>query len=240
MYPRERPRWGLVDCAVILVAIFVYSVLFGLYGYPLVKRVLLLFPTIGSFEAAFIITAGLLQNILIILLIFILVFLRKSPLSAVGLKRCSWNSLVTYGIGGGMALLLLVSMVMSLIISLFPQPPQPQPIAELILNARDWSQVIPLLLLVSVIAPVSEEMLFRGFIYPVLRFRFGVVAGIVITGCLFGAMHLDLVRFLPLALGGACLALFCEKSKSIYPAIIAHSMWNTVMTLLAFFYNLTL
>lgn len=239
-YPRLRPRWGLIDCAVILVSIFVYSILFGLYGYPLVKRVLLLFPAIGSFEAAIIITAGFLQSVLIILLVFIAVFLRKAPLSAIGLKRCSWNSLFVYGIGGGLAVLLLVSVIMSLIISLFSQPPQPQPIAELILNARDWRQVIPLLLLVSVLAPVSEEMFFRGFIYPVLRFRFGIAGGLIISACLFGAMHLDLVRFLPLALGGACLTLFCEKSASIFPSIIAHSMWNTVMTLLAFFYNLVL
>jgi len=239
LYLRQRPRWGLIDCAVILVSIFVYSVLFGLYGYPLVNRVLSLFPTIGSFEAAFLITAGFLQHILIILLIFILVFLRKAPLAAVGLKRCSRNSLFVYGICGGMALLLLVTVVMSLIISLFPQPPQPQPIAELILNTQDGRQILLLLLLVGVLAPLSEEMLFRGFIYPVLRFRFGIVGGIVLSASLFGAMHLDLVRFFPLALGGACLALFCEKSASIYPAIVAHSMWNTVMTLLAFFYNLT-
>lgn len=239
-YPRLRPRWGLIDCAVIFVVIFVYSVLFGLYGYPLVNRVLLLFPIIGSFEAAFLITAGFLQSILIILLVIISVLLRKAPLAAIGLRRCSWNGLFVYGIGGGIAVLFLVAVVMSLIISFFPQPPQPQPIAELILNAQDWRQVVLLLLLVSVLAPVSEEMFFRGFIYPVLRFRFSIVGGIVISACLFGAMHLDLVRFLPLALGGACLTLFCEKSASIYPAMIAHSMWNTVMTLLALFFNLVL
>jgi len=240
LYPRLRPRWGLIDCGVILVAVFVYSVLFGLYGYPLVNKVLLLFPTIGSYEAAFLMTAGFLQHILIILLIFILVFLRKAPLAALGLKKCSWNSIFIYGICGGLAVLLLVTVVMSLFISLSPQPPQPQPIAELILNTHDWRQVVLLLVLVSVLAPVSEEMLFRGFIYPVLRFRFGIVGGIVISASLFGAMHLDLIRFLPLALGGACFALFCEKSASIYPAMIAHSIWNTVMTLLAFFYKLTL
>ena len=101
------------------VLIFVYSVLFGLYGYPLVNRVLLLFPTIWYFEAAFLITAGFLQSILIILLVIILVFLHKAPLAAMGLKRCSWNGLFVYGIGGGMAVLLLVAVVMSLIISFF-------------------------------------------------------------------------------------------------------------------------
>ena len=39
------------------------------------------------------------------------------------------------------------------------------------------------------VAPLVEETIFRGFLYPVIARRLGIGAGIVITGTLFGLMH---------------------------------------------------
>ena len=39
------------------------------------------------------------------------------------------------------------------------------------------------------VAPLVEETIFRGFLYPVIARRLGVAAGIAITGTLFGLMH---------------------------------------------------
>jgi membrane protease YdiL (CAAX protease family) len=39
------------------------------------------------------------------------------------------------------------------------------------------------------VAPLVEETIFRGFLYPVIARRLGVTAGIAITGILFGLMH---------------------------------------------------
>jgi membrane protease YdiL (CAAX protease family) len=39
------------------------------------------------------------------------------------------------------------------------------------------------------VAPLVEETIFRGFLYPVIARRLGVVAGVAITGTLFGLMH---------------------------------------------------
>ena len=229
-----------MDIIVVVVLIFLFTVFFTIFGLRLSNWVLSIFPGIGSIEVAVVFTADFLQSILIVLFVLGSAWIRKAPLTALGFGNFNWNNLFLYGIIGGMGVFLMVTVIMSLLISLFPQPIQPQAIAELILNARGWEQILPLLLLVGVFAPVSEELFFRGFIYPVLRSRFGVVWGITATACLFGLIHYDLVRFIPLALGGACLNIFCEKSKSIYPAIAAHSMWNTVMTLFIIFYNMTL
>ena len=45
------------------------------------------------------------------------------------------------------------------------------------------------ILLAILIAPVIEETIFRGFIYPVIARRFGVAAGVIGTGVLFGILH---------------------------------------------------
>jgi membrane protease YdiL (CAAX protease family) len=39
------------------------------------------------------------------------------------------------------------------------------------------------------VAPLVEETIFRGFLYPVIARQMGITAGIVITGTLFGLMH---------------------------------------------------
>jgi membrane protease YdiL (CAAX protease family) len=39
------------------------------------------------------------------------------------------------------------------------------------------------------VAPLVEETVFRGFLYPVIARRLGIAAGILITGVLFGLMH---------------------------------------------------
>lgn len=46
-----------------------------------------------------------------------------------------------------------------------------------------------LMLMAVLIAPIIEETIFRGFIYPVVARRFGVAAGVVGTGILFGLLH---------------------------------------------------
>jgi membrane protease YdiL (CAAX protease family) len=49
--------------------------------------------------------------------------------------------------------------------------------------------VVLLMSLGILVAPLVEETIFRGFLYPLLARRFGVPVGVVVTGLLFGAMH---------------------------------------------------
>jgi membrane protease YdiL (CAAX protease family) len=45
-------------------------------------------------------------------------------------------------------------------------------------------------------------------------------------------MHFDFIRFLPLAVGGLVLTWLYEKTKSLWSVIIAHGVWNILMTVL--------
>jgi|SRR5579872_376816 len=49
--------------------------------------------------------------------------------------------------------------------------------------------VILLMCFGILVAPLVEETMFRGFLYPIIARRFGVTAGVIVTGVLFGAMH---------------------------------------------------
>ena len=77
------------------------------------------------------------------------------------------------------------------------------------------------------VAPVAEELLFRGLGFSLLS-RFGTVAAVVLVGVAFGLWH-GLVYALPvLALFGAGLAYLRARSGSIYPCIALHALFNGI------------
>ncbi|MCW3068071.1 MAG: family intrarane metalloprotease [Solirubrobacterales bacterium] len=85
--------------------------------------------------------------------------------------------------------------------------------------------------LTCIVAPISEEILFRGYIFTALRNWRGTLPAALITGILFGAVHvgsapaLDLV---PLAALGFGLCLLYERTRSLYPCFLAHSLNNAI------------
>lgn len=131
-----------------------------------------------------------------------------------------------------MGILVVVMFLMSVIASLVHKTPPPQPLTELIVENRSWQSLIISFLLVGVLAPISEEIYFRGFVYPAIRSRLEVLPAVLISSSFFGALHFDLLRFFPLALAGAALAMMCESTGSLFPSIAAHSTWNITMLIL--------
>jgi hypothetical protein len=85
--------------------------------------------------------------------------------------------------------------------------------------------------LTCVVAPMCEEFLFRAYMFTALRNLRGTIPAALITGLLFGAVHvgsapvLDLV---PLAALGFGLCLLYRFTGSIYASIAAHSINNSI------------
>lgn len=90
------------------------------------------------------------------------------------------------------------------------------------------------------LAPAAEELFFRGFTFPALARAWGVPAGIVASGLLFGTAHLlgnpllwkSLIQF---ALIGMVFSFAYWKSGSIFSSMMAHFTFNLlgVITLAA-------
>ncbi|MDN5325971.1 MAG: protease family protein [Moorella sp. (in: firmicutes)] len=154
--------------------------------------------------------------------------------SALGLKAEGAGRALVAGLAGGLALFFLVIITGALLQTMFPNP-SPQPFADLVAKARGPADLIIPLFLGTVLAPLTEELYFRGFLFPALKDRYGLQAGLVGSGVIFALLHLDLWRFLPLALGGIGLAYLYERTGNILASIIAHATWNTVMILLLYF-----
>jgi membrane protease YdiL (CAAX protease family) len=92
---------------------------------------------------------------------------------------------------------------------------------------HDYSHYYVLaILVVCVIAPISEETIFRGFIYGWLH-RWGpAVLAVPLSAVIFSALHQQLVLFLPLFFVGLVLSLLYQGSRSIIPGVLTHALFN--------------
>ena len=90
--------------------------------------------------------------------------------------------------------------------------------------ARD-APVITFSIVVVVIAPIVEELLFRGLGYALLE-PFGQYPAIVLVALSFALVHGLIAGFAVIAVFGAGLAYLRAKTGSIYPGMLLHASFN--------------
>ncbi len=85
---------------------------------------------------------------------------------------------------------------------------------------------------VSLVAPLAEEMLFRGYLQRVWEARLGPWAGVAVTAVFFALMHVDPIR-IPVYIELGCLfGALAVISGSVWTGIAAHAANNFVATAL--------
>lgn len=82
-------------------------------------------------------------------------------------------------------------------------------------------------------APFFEELFFRGFLQPLFTRDLGPIAGIIITGCLFGGMHLPEYGALwqygvAISLVGIALGYIRQRARSVIPGTLVHACFNSI------------
>ncbi len=89
---------------------------------------------------------------------------------------------------------------------------------------------------VGVAAPLGEEMLFRGFVFNILKTRLGLTVGLIGSALLFTIVHSYALGLLPVFIIGLLLAWAYHNTGSLWVSIIIHATNNTVGVLLAYFF----
>lgn len=139
------------------------------------------------------------------------------------------------GIKWGVLLFTLV-MVLGIVEAIvYPTEPELQDFAKILLMVDSYGELFLAVIMGVVLAPIGEEIYFRGFLYPALRRRWGAAKGIFLTALFFSMMHFDLYRLIPIAAGGIGLTYLYERTGNIWTNIIAHGVWNAIMIALIFF-----
>ncbi len=187
---------------------------------------------------------ALVQNAVFVGLVWYVVRVRyRRPLTSVGVRTDRWLMLSVVGALIGAATIPLSTAAEGLavwIIGLVLGAQRAQAMAAAehasdVLTAILQGRLAPaelawIVILVCVLVPVGEEVFFRGFVFRTLR-RWGLPAATLVSALYFGAVHQQIVHFLPIMLLGAVLALLLERTGSLVPGIVVHGVNNLVAVL---------
>jgi uncharacterized protein len=152
-----------------------------------------------------------------------------------GFSRTSLKRAISTGIVLLLAAAPLIGLAEGITQAIFRSGSSKQEIVDLFNSSQSIQQRVAIIVLAVVVAPISEEFLFRFFIYGVLRRYFGVAIGLGFNALLFAAAHTHLPSALPLFVLGICFTLAYEWSGSILVSMAMHALFNaTQLILLAF------
>ena len=118
---------------------------------------------------------------------------------------------------------LLVSLIMNLLID---NQNGSNPLLEIVLNNNNYFSFILLFLTTTLIAPLFEEVIFRGVLLPILSREFGIILGITISAFIFALAHLSISEIPPLFILGLGLGITRLISGRLSSSVIMHSLWN--------------
>jgi uncharacterized protein len=123
------------------------------------------------------------------------------------------------------AMTLAMSGLVSMIEWLFPTSRWEQAMFE-----RMMSNELAAIVATCVLAPFLEEMLFRGIMLRSFLQQYSRQRAFLYSAALFGLAHLNIYQFAIAFLGGIFLAWLYERTRSLWPCILLHGAYNSLVT----------
>jgi membrane protease YdiL (CAAX protease family) len=81
-------------------------------------------------------------------------------------------------------------------------------------------------LVVVLVGPAVEELVYRGLGYSALRVHLGTAAAVLLSGVAFAGAHGLVIGFPILLTFGIAVALLRRSSESVYPGMVLHALFN--------------
>jgi membrane protease YdiL (CAAX protease family) len=216
----ERPFWGYAEL-LLVAALFLPAVFAGGLAVRTASPYLHIDPKLG-FP---LLVAEFLGYAIVFLVLRILFARHGQPLfESLGWVPQPFKPLHLAILGVGLAVVIV------LLGNLLGFPNVETPFDKLL---NDPLSRISIALFGTTLGPIIEELLFRGFLQPVLVDSFGVFPGILATSILFGAMHLMQNAFLwqsgvLITLVGFVLGVVRHVSGSTRASAITHVAYNAL------------
>lgn len=142
---------------------------------------------------------------------------------------------VLYGLGGAVAMLIIVQGSSALVDALAHTQHQQQVVRDFE-QLRTPAKVVFFAFFAAVVAPIAEETIFRIFLFNAVMRYGGFWTGALVSGLCFGAVHGDRFAFVPLALGGVLLCYVYYRSGNAFASMISHGLFNAA-TLVALLFT---
>lgn len=234
--PARYPFWGWMDFAIVV------GLLIGMIGVIFVSAAIaqILVPVLRVDQTPLLLPLQLALYLAIYLAFWLGFRFRydKPVFSSLGWQNTvSGRTLLLIGLGG-----FLLSPAVSAVASVFHTP-------IVHMDALKQLENHPVILaafgvMAVTVAPLFEEMLFRGFMQPLFARSVGVIGGILLPAVLFGLLHLPEYKFVwqygaAISFVGAVLGYVRYRTGSIIPSTVMHACYNAVAASELFFHHNT-
>lgn len=223
-----QPVWSWKDLIIILLGIVgilflgivIYFVLMTLSGANPEK---LMQPT-----AAQSIGLAALEALALILGIYVFgVRRRRYGWDSLGLRKTSSIWLLASGCAT-LIVIPLTSIVILLVYFAFSIPLENPQLDFLLPEQLSTVDILLMLIMVGFAAPFGEELLFRGILYTMIRERWGILSGVLLSSLIFGLFHGNLAVGITGFLLGILTAIVFEYSHSLWTAVLVHAINNSL------------
>lgn len=228
-FPQIGMPRGSAALDVLLVAALVFAYQVLLFTTGIAWLLMELFPTVG------ILWPNLMTGTAVLVTIYIMLRLRGQAWSAAGLVRSRPLSVLGWAVAVMplcyVAILIVVPMVMTVLgISM----------EDMLLERSEFFAEVPALPVAAAIAVamfvgLHEEVLFRGFILGRLQSALRSSAGAIIaSSVIFGLLHgyQGIIGVFQTGTVGIILGVLTVRTRTVWPAVLAHGMFDTVGLLL--------
>jgi membrane protease YdiL (CAAX protease family) len=150
-----------------------------------------------------------------------------------GLRPLRWDYVLRMGLGAGVAGLVVVDIIGTLLSQVGLRSNQLDQF-DFILSEGPFAFAL-LLFAAGVLAPVVEELFFRGFLFGLYRQRQPLWVAYIVSSVLFTLLHLEPTRMNLPQMAGLSVGIFLlamllawlyQHTGSLYPGILAHAVNN--------------
>jgi membrane protease YdiL (CAAX protease family) len=91
-------------------------------------------------------------------------------------------------------------------------------------------QLLAVFIAVSLIAPLLEEVLYRGILFPSIARKYGTYWGVALSSIFFAVSHINPIQMVTTIILAPYLCLMYKRLNSIIPGMVLHSLHNAAVT----------
>ncbi len=231
--PPRDPAWSGLD-VLRLVFIAVIALFIGMFTVLFAARTWLRphASLVSLARVPLIVVAGqALAYLLVLAYMYVLVTRERGRPDFLAAIHWNWPQNIAPYLGGGVVL----SLVLQLLAHLLPMPKN----LPIDLFFRTQAEAWALTIFGITLAPLMEELFFRGFLYPVLARGIGLTAAIFVTGFAFALLHGSQLMFswgpvLVIFLVGTVLTMVRAYRNSVAAGLLVHVAYNGTLSVLMF------
>ena len=174
------------------------------------------------------IVGAIFSLLLVAIVLSFLVLRSRNPLDLFGLEGVAFSVNFKAACVGLLAALPVVYFIHSLCLLLLGDDAEPQPLIQFLAQNPSLENRLLLIGTALVVAPVAEEVIFRGYIFGVLCRYAGRWWALLISALLFAAIHAHIPSLAGLFALAVTLTLVYEGTGSLWAPILMHSLFNGI------------